>query len=101
MKRTYTPTLESLSAQHGECYFTVSVGRRHCKHEAFLEYGTLEDIVNMMDATIFCIDPDAHDLDRWSARISYEGRDLVTMPDCAGPDSARVCSQPACDRNAA
>lgn len=96
MKRTYTPSLEELSRQYGEQYFTVSLGRRHRPHDAALQYGTLEDIISLMDSTIFCTDPDADPAD-YSAHISYAGRDLVVMPDCAGPDSAQVYPQPAGD----
>ena len=94
MKRTYTPSLEEISYQYGERYFTVSIGRRHRPHDNAIQYGTLEEIVYSMDATIYNDDPDADPAD-YSARISYEGRDLVYMPDCAGPDSAQVCPQPA------
>lgn len=98
MKRTYTPSVEELSRKHGESYFTVTVGKRHQKHDSFLIFGTLEDIVSIMDTTIYNIDPDADDLSEWSARISYEGRDLVSMPNCSGPDSAEAVPQPAGDR---
>ena len=97
MSKNYTPSLEELSRQYGERYFVLEVGKRHRQHEAFLAFGTLEDIVNGMDVTIYGIDPDAADLAAWSARISYQGRELVTMRDCAGPDSAEVVPQPAGD----
>lgn len=97
MKRTYTPSLEEISRKLGERYFTVSVGKRHQPHDSFLEYGDLETIVSMMETTIYGIDP-AAELDKWSARISYEGRDLVIMRNCSGPDSAEVLPQPAGDR---
>lgn len=97
MSKNYRPGLEELSREYGERYFTLEVGKRHRPHECFLEYGTLEDIIDMMETTIYGIDPDAADLAAWSARISYEGRELVTMRDCAGPDSAEVVPQPAGD----
>lgn len=97
MSKNYTPSLEELSRDYGERYFTLEVGKRHRPHEAFLTFGTLEDIISVMDATIYGIDPDAADLAAWSARISYQGRELVTMRDCAGPDSAEVVPQPAGD----
>lgn len=97
MNKNYTPGLEELSRQYGERYFSLEVGKRHRPHETFLTFGTLEDIISMMDTTIYGIDPDATDLEAWSARISYMGRELVTMRDCAGPDSADVVPQPAGD----
>ena len=97
MKRTYTPSLEEISRKLGERYFTVTVGKRHQPHAEVLEYGDLETIIDMIETTIYSIDP-AADLDKWSARISYEGRDLVIMRNCSGPDSAEVLPQPAGDR---
>lgn len=96
-KRTYTPSIAEIDRRHGERYYTVSVGKRHRPHNAALQFGTLDTIIGMMDATIYGIDPDADDLAQWSARISYAGRDLVIMPDCKSPDSAQVCPQPAED----
>lgn len=98
MKRTYTPSLEELSRKYGESYFTVSVGKRHQKHDSFLICGTLEDVVGTMDATIYGIDPDAADLSAWSADISHEGHTLVFMPSCENPDSAETAPQPEGDR---
>lgn len=96
-KRTYTPSLEELSRQYGERYFTVSLGKRHQPHDDAQQYGTLEDIVSTMDATTYNADP-AADLDRYSARISYAGRNLVYIASIGeGPDSAQVCPQPAGD----
>lgn len=98
MKRTYIPSVEELSRKHGESYFTVTVGKRHQQHDSFLIFGTLEDVISIMDTTIYNIDPDAADLSEWSARISYEGRALVFMPSCESPDSAEAVPQPAGDR---
>lgn len=94
MKRTYTLSLES-SDQYGERYFTVTACRKGHKAASALDYGTIEDIVSTADAYIFGSYGDAADLDRYSLRISYEGRDLVYIP-CVGdgPDSARVLPQP-------
>lgn len=96
MKRTYTPSLEEISRKLGERYFSVSIGKRHQPHAEMLEYGDLETIIDMMETTIYNINP-AADLDKWSARISYEGRDLVIMRNCSGPDEAEVLPQPAGD----
>ncbi len=94
MKTTYAPSLEALSRQYGERYFTVTTCKRGHKAASAADYGTLEDIVSTADAIVFSEDP-AADLDRYSLRISYEGRELVHIP-CvgAGPDSARVLPQP-------
>lgn len=97
MSKNYRPSLEELSRDYGERYFTLEVGKRHRPHETFLTFGTLEDIISIMDATIYGIDPDATDLAAWSARISYQGRELVIMRDCDSPDSAEVVPQPAGD----
>lgn len=97
MSKNYIPSLEELSREYGERYFTLEIGKRHRPHECFLEFGTLEDIISVMDATIYGIDPDAADLAAWSARISFMGRELVTMRDCASPGSAEVVPQPAGD----
>lgn len=94
MKTTYTPSLDEISRRYGERYFTVSTARVSSAYDGAVMYGTLDSIVSTMDAIIYSIDP-AADLDKYRARISYEGRDLVYMPDCAGPDSAQVCPQPA------
>jgi hypothetical protein len=98
MKRTYTPSLEELSRQYGEQYFTVTTREAGHKSEPALDYGTLEDLVSIADATIFNAYGDAADLDRYSIRISYAGRELVYIP-CVGdgPDSAQVMPQPAGD----
>lgn len=98
MKRTYTPSLEELSRQYGEQYFTVTTREAGRPKEAALQYGTLEELVSIADATIFSAYGDAADLDRYSIRISYAGRELVYIP-CVGdgPDTAQVAPQPAGD----
>lgn len=98
MKRTYTPSLEELSRQYGEQYFTVTTREAGHKSEPALDYGTLEELVSIADATIFNAYGDAADLDRYSIRISYAGRELVYIP-CVGdgPDAAQVMPQPAGD----
>lgn len=98
MKRTYTPSLEELSRKYGEQYFTVTTREAGHKSEPALDYGTLEDLVSIADATIFNAYGDAADLDRYSIRISYAGRELVYIP-CVGdgPDAAQVMPQPAGD----
>lgn len=98
MKRTYTPSLEELSRQYGEQYFTVTTREAGHKSEHALNYGTLEDLVSIADATIFSAYGDAADLDRYSIRISYAGRELVYIP-CVGdgPDAAQVMPQPVGD----
>ena len=98
MKRTYTPSLEELSRQYGERYFTVTTREAGHKSEPALNYGTLEELVFIADATIFSAYGDAADLDRYSMRISYAGRELVYIP-CVGdgPDAAQVMPQPAGD----
>lgn len=83
-------TIEELSARYGEQYFTVSLSKNRRHVASFISYGTLEDIVSTMDATIYGIDPDAADLEAWSATISDNARALVYMPDCSGPDSAEI-----------
>lgn len=85
MKKTYTPSLEELSRQYGESYFTIETGT-----SSALVYGDLETLVSTMDAI---------ELNSNVATIcSAAGRPLVFMP-CiiAGPDSARVCPQPVGD----
>lgn len=85
MKRTYTPSLEELSRQYGERYFTLETGT-----SSTLVYGDLETLVSTMDAI---------ELDSNVATIcTSAGRPLVFMP-CiiAGPDAAQVCPQPAGD----
>ena len=98
MKRTYTPSLEELSRQYGEQYFTVTTREAGHKSEPALDYGTLEELVSIADATIFNAYGDAADLDRYSIRISYAGRELVYIP-CVGdgPDAVQVMPQPAGD----
>lgn len=98
MKRTYTPSLEELSLQYGEQYFTVTTREAGHKSEPALDYGTLEELVSIADATFFSAYGDTADLDRYSIRISYAGRELVYIP-CVGdgPDSAQVMPQPAGD----
>ena len=93
MKKTAAPTVEEISAKYGEQYFTVSLSKHRHPIDAFVVYGSIEDIVSTMDATIYGVDPEAADLAAWSASISDDVRTLVTMPDCAGPDSARVHPQ--------
>lgn len=94
MKKTYTPSLESLSRQYGERYFTVTTCKRGHKADSAIDYGTLEDIVSTADSLIFNEDP-AADLDKYSMRISYGTRELIFIP-CVddGPDSAQVLPQP-------
>ncbi|MEE1209017.1 MAG: hypothetical protein U0K60_03165 [Parafannyhessea umbonata] len=99
MKKTYTPSLESISRQYGENYLTVTTCKRGTKATSASVYGTVEDIVNTADSIIFSAYGDTADLDRYSLRIiSYAGRELVYIP-CVGdgPDSARVVPQPAGD----
>lgn len=96
MKKT-APTLEEISAKYGEQYFTVSLSKHRHPVDAFMVYDTLEGIVSTMDATIYGVDPEAADFSAWSARISDSARTLVTMPDCEGPDSARVHPQALAD----
>lgn len=83
-------TIEELSARYGEQYFTVSLSKHRRHIDSFMSYGTLEDIVSTMDATIYGIDPDAADLEAWSATIRDNARAIVYMPDCTGPDSAEI-----------
>lgn len=85
MKRTYTPTLEELSRQYGEQYFTLETGT-----SSALVFGDLETIVSTLDAVA---------LDSNIVTIcSASGRPLVFHP-CIidGPDLARVCPQPVGD----
>ena len=96
MKKT-APTLEEISAKYGEQYFNVSLSKHRHPADAFMVYGTLEDIVSTMDATIWGVDPEAADFSAWSARISDDARTLVVMPDCEGPDSAQVHPQALAD----
>ena len=94
MKKTYTPSLESISRQYGERFFTVTTCKRGHKATNAADYGTLEDIVSTADSIIFSQDP-AADIDSYGMRISYEGRELVHIPRVGdGPDSARVLPQP-------
>jgi len=98
MKRTYTPSLEELDRQHGERYYTVTTGTPGHKSDSATAYGTLEDLVSTADAYIFSAYGEAADLDRYSLRISYAGRELVKIAHVGdGPDSAQVMPQPAGD----
>lgn len=85
MKKTYTPSLEELSRQYGENYFTLDTGT-----SSALVYGDLETLVSTMDA----IELDSNVVTICTAA----GRPLVFMS-CiiAGPDNARVCPQPVGD----
>lgn len=95
MKKTYTPSLESISRKYGESYLTVTTCKQGTKATSASVYGTLENIVSTADALIFSTYGDAADIDKYSMRISYGTRDLVYIP-CVGdgPDSARVLPQP-------
>lgn len=96
MKKTYTPSISELSAKYGESYFTVTTCRKGHKAISALEYGTLEDLISIMDAIIFSAYGDGADLDKYSARISYDGAELVYIANVGeGPDSARIIPQPA------
>lgn len=85
-------TIEELSARYGEQYFTVSLSKNRRHVGSFMSYGTLEDIVSTMDATIYGMYTEKYiaDLSKWSATISDNARALVYMPDCTGPDSAEI-----------
>lgn len=96
MKRTYTPSIEEIDRQHGERYYTVTLTRDGAPIDTALQYGTLDDIISMMDCTLQSIDPEAVG-DEYGARISYGARTLIVMPDLMGPDSAQVAPQPVGD----
>jgi len=94
-------TMNSISKRyainkHNETYYTLELTELATgKSDAFIVFGSLEDIVNTMDATIYSVDPDA-DPAQYRAVISHGKTELVVMPTCAGPDEAIITApQPA------
>lgn len=94
-------TLNSISKRyainsHNEAYYTLELTELATgKSDAFTVFGSLEDIVNTMDASVYNVDPDA-DPAQYRAVISHSKNELVVMPTCAGPDSAIITApQPA------
>jgi len=94
-------TMNSISKRyainkHNETYYTLELTELATgKSDAFIVFGSLEDIVSTMDATIYSVDPDA-DPAQYRAVISHGKTELVVMPTCAGPDNAIITApQPA------
>lgn len=88
-------TLDQISALYGETYFTVEVFPTDSREpiDTALQFGTLDSIVSMMDCTLYDIDPDATGSE-YAARISYEGKPVIFMPDLTSPDSAAIVPRP-------
>lgn len=88
-------TLNSISKRYAinaynEAYYTLELTELATgKNDASTVFGSLEDIVSTMDATIYSVDPDA-DPAQYRAVISHGKTELVVMPTCAGPDSAII-----------
>ena len=94
-------TMNSISKRyainaHNEAYYTIELTELATgKSNAFIVFGSLEDIVNTMDASVYNVDPDA-DPAQYRAVISHGRTELVIMPTCAGPDEAIITApQPA------
>lgn len=89
-------TLESISKryqinEYGEAYYTVELTDLMTgATDAFIEFGSLRDIVNTMDASIFSAFGDDADPTQYRATISHGTTELVIMPTCAGPDEAII-----------
>lgn len=90
-----TPTLDQISALYGETYFTVEVFPANSTEpiDTAAQFGTLDSIISMMGCTLSGIDPNATGSE-YSARISYEGKPIIFMPDLIGPDSAVIVPRP-------
>ena len=89
-------TLESISKRYainayGEAYYTVELTDLATGvNNSFMTFGSLRDIVNTMDATIFSAFGDDADPAQYRAVISHSKTELVVMPTCAGPDEAII-----------
>jgi hypothetical protein len=89
-------TLESISKryqinEHGEAYYTVELTDLMTgATDTALEFGSLRDIVNAVDASIFNAFGDDADPAQYRATISHGTTELVIMPTCAGPDEAII-----------
>lgn len=88
-------TMNSISKRyainaHNEAYYTIELTELATgKSNAFTVFGSLEDIVNTMDASVYNVDHDA-DPAQYRAVISHVKTELVVMPTCAGPDEAII-----------
>lgn len=94
-------TLESISKRyavnsHNESYYTVELTDLMTgANDSFMMFGSLRDIVDTMDASIFNAFGDDADPAQYRAVISYDVTELVVMPTCAGPDDAIIVFKPA------
>lgn len=95
-------TMNSISKRYAinsynEAYYTIELTELATgKSDAFTVFGSLEDIVNTMDCSIFNTFGDDADPAEYRAVISNGKNELVVMPTCAGPDEAIITApQPA------
>lgn len=89
-------TMNSISKRyainkHNEAFYTLELTELATgKSDAFTVFGSLEDIVNTMDCSIFNTFGDDADPAEYRAVISNDKTELVVMPTCAGPDEAII-----------
>lgn len=89
-------TMNSISKRYAinsynEAYYTIELTELATgKSNAFTVFGSLEDIVNTMDCSIFNTFGDDADPAKYRAVISNGKNELVVMPTCAGPDEAII-----------
>lgn len=89
-------TMNSISKRYAinsynEAYYTIELTELATgKSNAFTVFGSLEDIVNTMDCSIFNTFGDDADPAEYRAVISNGKNELVVMPTCAGPDEAII-----------
>lgn len=84
-------TINEVSEQLGERYFTVSLFDIKTREtvDSALQFGTLEDIVSTMDATLEAYDPTAS-ANEYAAFIAFGGMNIVRFSDLTGPDRAEL-----------
>lgn len=84
-------TINEVSEQLGERYFTVRLINRTAREtvDTAQQFGTLEDIVSTMDATLEAYDPTAS-ANEYAAFIAFGGMNIVRFSDLTGPDAAEL-----------
>ena len=84
-------TISEVSEQLGERYFTVSLFDIKTREtvDSALQFGTLEDIVSTMDATLEAYDPTAS-ANEYAAFIAFGGMNIVRFSDLTSPDRAEL-----------
>lgn len=84
-------TINEVSKQLGERYFTVSLFDIKTREtvDSALQFGTLEDIVSTMDATLEAYDPTAS-ANEYAAVIAFGGMNIVRFSDLTSPDRAEL-----------